>query len=127
MRFDLTRRSDWLPLFNSDITAPTNSIHNRIVYAPKQNAEELEIQLERKIRKLIAKSRPSNRTIWNKKVSNVVKNNIHLLDYVFMHSRSNEEISNELLRNIAEYDVRLSIPIFLLALLSFISRCMAIY
>ncbi|XP_044766711.1 coiled-coil and C2 domain-containing protein 2A [Coccinella septempunctata] len=104
-RFDLTRKSDWLPLFNADVTAPTNSIHNRIVYAVKKNAEELEVQLDRKIMKLIGKSRPLNRTIWNKKVSNVIRNNIHLLDYIFMHSRSNEEITNELLRNISEYDV----------------------
>ncbi|XP_045464797.1 coiled-coil and C2 domain-containing protein 2A isoform X2 [Harmonia axyridis] len=104
-RFDFSRKSDWLPLFNGDISAPTNSVHNKIVYMTRQNAEELEVMLDRKIRKLIARSRPLNRTIWNKRVSNVVKNNIHLLDYVSMHGRTNQEISIELIRNISEYNV----------------------
>ncbi|KAL3285284.1 hypothetical protein HHI36_019394 [Cryptolaemus montrouzieri] len=104
-RFDLTRRSDWQPLFDGDLLAPTNSVHSPVVYLPRKKAEELEMLLERKIKKFISNSRPLNRTVWNKRISNIVKNNIHLLDYVYMHGRSNQEICNELKRNISDYDI----------------------
>ncbi|KAK9876719.1 hypothetical protein WA026_014958 [Henosepilachna vigintioctopunctata] len=104
-RFDFSRRSDWLPLFNTDVCAPTNSVHSQIAYMPKKIGEYIELHLERKIKKAISNSRPLNRTLWNKRISIMIKNNIHLLDYVYMHGRSNCEIYSELCKNISDYDV----------------------
>ncbi|XP_044269143.1 coiled-coil and C2 domain-containing protein 2A [Tribolium madens] len=106
MRFDLTRRSDWLPLFTAQISAPTNSIHGKITYLPQINTEELEIILDRKIRKRFAKLRQLDRTFWNHDVSNTFKSVLGSFEQAEMYGKSNSDALEKIKESCAGFEMR---------------------
>lgn len=107
IRFDLTRRSDWLPLFNNQISAPTNSVHGKISYLPAIHTDELEIVLERKIRKRFAKLRQLDRTVWNHDVSNTFKSLLGSFEQAEMYGKSNSDA----LQKIEECKTAFEVPL----------------
>ncbi|EFA01199.2 coiled-coil and C2 domain-containing protein 2A [Tribolium castaneum] len=106
MRFDLTRRSDWLPLFTSQISAPTNSIHGKITYLSHTNTDELEIILDRKIRKRFAKLRQLDRTLWNHDVSNTFKSVLGSFEQAEMYGKSNSDALEKIKECLAGFEMR---------------------
>ncbi|XP_063925902.1 coiled-coil and C2 domain-containing protein 2A isoform X2 [Zophobas morio] len=96
MRFDLTRRFDWVALFNNQNAAPTTSIQGIITYLPKPITDELEIIVDRKIRKRVAKMRQLDRTIWNHHVSNTVKGILSAFEKTEMYGKSNSDVFDEI-------------------------------
>nr|XP_022912420.1 coiled-coil and C2 domain-containing protein 2A [Onthophagus taurus] len=86
-QFDFNKRSDWSPLFNNQVSAPTNSIQKKIIYTQNNVAEELEVQLESKLKKKIMKYRKTARTIWNHTLSNYFKQHMESLEDNTMYSK----------------------------------------
>lgn len=96
MRFDLTRRSDWLPLFNNDTTAPTNTIQTKIHYWSDFNIENLEKRIEKKLRKRIMKLRRLDRTVWNHSLSALFKKAMRNFEFQIINNTSNLEVHSEI-------------------------------
>lgn len=91
-RFDFSRRSDWLPLFDNQVTAPTNSYQQKLVHKIFEDMRELEFKLEKKLRKKIMKLRKLNRTIWNHDLTNSFKNAMPKFELTASHAKYNFEI-----------------------------------
>ncbi|KAG5899846.1 hypothetical protein JTB14_012317 [Gonioctena quinquepunctata] len=104
-RFDLSKRSDWLPLFNDDLPAPTNFISNKVTYRVKQDIEMLEMHLERQLKRQISKLRQLDRTIWNTGLSSVLANMLKSFETNAMYNKNHFESSMELANEISPYTV----------------------
>lgn len=72
-RFDLTRKQDWLTLFAQQVSAPTNSIQLDLNYVNTSDVKQLEIQIDKVIRKNFLKLRKQEITVWNHSVSKDLK------------------------------------------------------
>lgn len=94
-----------MSLFNNKIPAPTNSIHQKIKYIPLQKTDELEIILDRKIRKKFAKLRPLDRTLWNHNVSNIFKRVLDAFERAEMYGKNNLEALEQVKECTARYEV----------------------
>ncbi|KAJ8935130.1 hypothetical protein NQ318_015785 [Aromia moschata] len=104
-RFDLSRKSDWLPLFTNNISAPIYFLNNKISYKSGNDVGNLEIQLERKIRKKIAKLRQLDRTIWNSNLGNMFKNILKSFEVNSMYNKNHFETLTEIKNEISSYNV----------------------
>lgn len=114
MRYDFTRKKDWMPLFDGQINAPVNFITNKVKYQSKRNVEELEIQLEKQIKKQIAKLRQLDRTIWNPHLSSSFKNILRSFEMNCMYNKNHFETMTELNTVIAHYEVNIFLLIALI-------------
>ncbi|XP_023311108.1 coiled-coil and C2 domain-containing protein 2A [Anoplophora glabripennis] len=104
-RLDLTRRSDWLALFNNNIGAPTHFVNNKIIYKTKVRTERLENHIEVQIRKKISKLRQLDRTIWNRNLSSDFKNVLRSFEINYMYNKNHYETINELYEKFTSYAV----------------------
>lgn len=89
IRFDLTRKSDWSTLFNARTQVPCNTPQLKLNYVYENDVQELEIKIDKKIRKKIMKLRKLKRTVWNHSVSSVYKSAMKKLEINSLHSKSN--------------------------------------
>ncbi|KRT78725.1 hypothetical protein AMK59_7782, partial [Oryctes borbonicus] len=70
-----TRKSDWRCVFNSQVSAPMNSIQKKLEYRYRNNdMQDLQFQLEKKLKRRILKLRKAKKTVWNHHISNQLKN-----------------------------------------------------
>lgn len=99
---------DWLPLFNNQITAPTNSIQQKLMHRYYDDVQEIEIKLEKKLKKTIMKLRKLQRTIWNHHISNGFKVAITKFEWSMMLPKPNFEMM-ELKNFLASYLVIVSL------------------
>lgn len=104
-RFDFNRRSDWLQLFNNHVTAPANFVSSKVTYKEKQETQELELRLERQIKKQISKLRQLDRTIWNSHLSKKMKNILRTLELNNIYNRNHTETMLELNAVLSAYQV----------------------
>lgn len=109
MRYDFSRRRDWLPLFDGQINAPVNFIMNKVKYQSKRNVEQLEMQLEKQIKKQMAKLRQLDRTVWNPHLSSSFKNVLRSFEMNCMYNKNHFETMTELNTVIAHYEVNVLI------------------
>lgn len=73
-KFDVTKSSDWLPLFNKSTIAPILNTHKiTIDYMDAPSVTYLQEKIEKKLRQKIMKWRKHNVTIWNHYCSSVLK------------------------------------------------------
>lgn len=107
MRYDFTKKSDWMPLFSNHINAPVNFVTNKVKYKPKKNPSELEIQLERRLKKQISKLRQLDRTIWNPHLSNSFKNILRSFEMNCTYNKNHFETMTEMNTFTAHYEVRI--------------------
>lgn len=104
-RFDLNRRSDWLPLFNNNISAPTHFINKKVTYKLKVKTDHLENQMEVEIKRKISKLRQLDRTIWNRTISNDFKAVLRSFEMNYMYSKNHYETISELYEKFTSYTV----------------------
>lgn len=105
MRYDFSRKNDWLPLFNQQIHAPVNFKTNKLRYTHKRHVEDLETQLERQLKKKISKQRQLDRTIWNHQISSSFKNIFKSFEINCMYNRNHFETISEMNTVIIRYEV----------------------
>lgn len=105
IRYDFGRKNDWMPLFNNQINAPMNTLTNKVNYKSKRNMEELEIHLEKQLKRQISKLRQLDRTIWNPHLSNSFKNILRSFEMNCMYNKNHFETMAELSTVIAHYEV----------------------
>lgn len=105
MRYEFSRKSDWLPLFNNEVNAPINFMINKVTYKPRSSMEDLEIHLERQIKKQIAKLRQLDRTIWNPHLSSSFKNILRSFEMNCMYNKNHFETMTELNTVVSHYEV----------------------
>ncbi|CAH1965561.1 unnamed protein product [Acanthoscelides obtectus] len=102
--FNLNRKSDWQQLFSKDHVAPAKlSCH--VAYKVKNDTKQLEMQLERKIKRQITKLRQLNRTVWNKHISDIFKHTLKSLEMNCMYNKNFHETISDLHRKISAYKV----------------------
>lgn len=104
-RFDLSRRADWLPLFNKHICISKNSVQNEITYKRKLTTDSIEIQLEKKIKKKLSKLRQLERTVWNFKLAKNVKNSLRMFELNSMFNRNTNDLVQEIETIFKSYQV----------------------
>lgn len=114
MRFDLSRRSDWMPLFTDKFSSPASSVHGKIYYLPPISVSNLELILDRKLRKKLSKLRQLDRTIWNHNVSNVFKSILHLFENHALQGKNISDIVPKLQDCLTTYQVRVILLYFYL-------------
>nr|CAI5845471.1 unnamed protein product [Callosobruchus analis] len=102
--FNLNRKSDWQQLFTKDLFAPAR-LTNYMVYKVKDDTKQLEIQLERKIKKQITKLIQLNRTVWNKHISDILKHALKSLEMNCMYNKNFYETISDLHRKLSAYKV----------------------
>lgn len=88
IRFDLSRRNDWSTVFNSRVPAPSNSLQLKLNYLYNNNVKSIELRIDKKIRKRIAKSRKNDPTIFNHGVSTLYKNILKKLEQNCLQGKS---------------------------------------
>lgn len=91
INFDFSKRSDWIPLFNNKVSAPSTTIQQKLCHKVS-NTQDLEFRLEKKLRKKLANLRKLNRTIWNHHISNIFKNSMAQFELSEMNGRSNFDV-----------------------------------
>lgn len=73
-RYDVTKSSDWLPVFRKKISAPVLNVQKmQINHIDTPSAKTLQERIEKKLRQKIMKWRKHNVTIWNHYCSSVLK------------------------------------------------------
>lgn len=87
VRFDLSKRGDWWPLFDNKVSAPTNSIQHRIIYRTVEDVLDIEYKLEKKLRKRIMKLRKMQRTVWNHDITNRFKSTMPRFEMSVAHGK----------------------------------------
>lgn len=90
------RRSDWLPLFTNQVSAPTNSAQQKLIYSVTSDIKQLEVRIDKKIRKKISKLRKHERTVWNHHLSRAFKNTVIKNETGSMLGRRNSELYPEI-------------------------------
>lgn len=100
IRFDLTRRWDWCALFNNRIPAPSNTLQLKLNYLYNSNVKDIEMRIDKKIRRRIAKSRKTNPTIFNHSVSTTYKNILKKLELNCLQGKSNLEAHMEVSKTV---------------------------
>ncbi|CAH1125789.1 unnamed protein product [Ceutorhynchus assimilis] len=105
LRFDLTRKSDWWPLFDNNISAPTNFVNNNISFASDRDFEDVERQLDRKLKRKFARWRPMQRTIFNHRISDTFKSILNHFEMNAMFGKSNTEATLEVNKATAQYNI----------------------
>ncbi|VEN53011.1 unnamed protein product [Callosobruchus maculatus] len=116
--FNLNRKSDWQQLFTKDLLAPAR-LTNYMAYKVKDDTKQLEIQLERKIKKQITKLRQLNRTVWNKHISDILKQALRSLEMNCMYNKNFHETISDLHRKISAYKIH----VYLMKLSIVIEMC----
>ncbi|XP_030766404.1 coiled-coil and C2 domain-containing protein 2A isoform X2 [Sitophilus oryzae] len=106
LRFDLSSNSDWWPLFDKDTFAPAISINKLNFISLIEDTYSIERQLERKLKKKIAKWRPGNRTIFNHRVSESLKEALKSLEHSVMNGKSTTESIFEISKALSHYLVK---------------------
>ncbi|KAH1006630.1 hypothetical protein HUJ05_007344 [Dendroctonus ponderosae] len=105
LRFDLSRKSDWWPLFDTNITAPTNFVNNKIHFILYNDFEHLEERVERKLKSKFSKWRLMERTNFNYRVSEAFSGTLRLLELNSMHGKPNNDALLELSKAIGAYQI----------------------
>lgn len=95
-RFDFTRACDWLPLFNTNVHTPTNSVQRPVIYQEFSELRQLEAKIGRKLWKRICKLRGNEATIWNRHASLTLKNAAARFENNSMHGRDNFEVFHDI-------------------------------
>lgn len=96
---------DWSCLFNNKTPAPTNKVQTKLIYLYENHVEELEMRIDKKIKKKIMKMRKFERTIWNHSVAKSYKNIMRRLEFNSLHRKSNKEVYLEVNRTLRDYKV----------------------
>lgn len=105
IRFDFTRRFDWTCLFDNKIESPTNTIQTKLNYVYEDHVQELEMRIEKKIKRKVIKMRKFERTVWNNSVAKVYKSIMRKLEFNSLHGKSNKEVYMEVKRAINDSEV----------------------
>lgn len=100
------RKMDWMPLFDNNVSPPTNFVMNKIKYKSKRNMEDLETKMERQLKKQISKLRQLDRTIWNPHLSHSFKNILRSFEMNCMYNKNHFETMNDLNVVISHYKVK---------------------
>ncbi|XP_050296279.1 coiled-coil and C2 domain-containing protein 2A [Anthonomus grandis grandis] len=104
LRFDLNRKSNWWPLFNNTITAPSNYLNQKISFSLGK-FEEIEAVLERNIKRKFQKWRPTERTNFNPGVSEGIKHTLRYLEMYSLHVKKIGDIMLEVGKVLEPYEV----------------------
>lgn len=82
-RFDVTKSSEWMPLFNKQVSAPVITQQKLpISYIDAPSVKYLQEKIEKKIKQKIMKWRKHRVTIWNHYVCSVLKQMLPRLEWV---------------------------------------------
>ncbi|XP_056639717.1 coiled-coil and C2 domain-containing protein 2A [Diorhabda sublineata] len=104
-KFDFHQNSDWLPMFDNNISAPNNSMAKKIIYKIKEDDEVVEILLEKYLKRKFSKVRQLDKTIWNGGLSNVLTNVLKTFEMNCMYNKNHQETIRELNEEISQYKV----------------------
>ncbi|KAF5294949.1 hypothetical protein FQR65_LT10662 [Abscondita terminalis] len=91
-RFDFSIKMDWCQLFNQQNPAPTHSTQTKLNYIDTPDIQQLELKIDRKIRKKISQSRTHEKTTWNYNVSKMFRSEISKFENRNMSMRKNSNI-----------------------------------
>ncbi|KAK4876668.1 hypothetical protein RN001_009174 [Aquatica leii] len=92
-RFDFNVKMDWSSLFSNQTTAPTHSTQTKLTYISTPDTRQLELKVDRKIRKKITKVRTHEKTTWNYNVSKVLKSQIQKFENKNMSMKKNSDVT----------------------------------
>lgn len=105
IRFDLTRRLDWSCLFDGKTPAPTNTVQTKLNYIYEDHVQELEMRIDKKIKRKVMNMRKLERTVWNHTVAKVYKGVMRRLEFNSLHGKSSREVYLEVKRVIQDGEV----------------------
>lgn len=81
IRYDTSKSTDWLPLFDKQTTAPVGSLQpNTLDYTTDFNPRNLEEIIENKLKIKVMKWRKHKSTTWNRHASGVYKKLLPILE-----------------------------------------------
>nr|CAD7446121.1 unnamed protein product [Timema bartmani] len=83
-RFDVVRRSDWLPVFGRNVGAPTGSIQPAVLeytHTSSSSCQILQDNLEKHLRDSLMKWRKASRTVWNRYCIAILRKLLPALEY----------------------------------------------
>nr|CAD7430292.1 unnamed protein product [Timema monikensis] len=83
-RFDVVRRSDWLPVFGRNVGAPTGSIQPAVLeytHTSSSSCQVLQDNLEKHLRDSLMKWRKASRTVWNRYCIAILRKLLPALEY----------------------------------------------
>ncbi|XP_066143566.1 coiled-coil and C2 domain-containing protein 2A [Euwallacea fornicatus] len=105
LRFDLTRKSDWWPLFDNNHQAPTHFVNNKVDFSLNSDEEEVEREVERKLRRKLCKWRPMETTNIKIQLNEVLRSNLRHFEINIMHGRGNADAVQELIKTLSRFHV----------------------
>lgn len=96
--FEVTHTACWRPCFNKSHKAPTELVHDRdFQYSDSDDVSELTAAIEQKIVKKINSWRSNRKTIWNRSLSETLREILVNLEedlcYEYEHKSYTEKIS----------------------------------
>ncbi|XP_066255150.1 coiled-coil and C2 domain-containing protein 2A [Euwallacea similis] len=105
LRFDLTRKSDWWPLFDNNHQAPTHFVNNKVDFSLNNDGEDVEREVERRLKRKLCKWRPMETTNFKLQLNEVLRSNLRHFEINVMHGRSSADAVQELTKTLARFHV----------------------